>query len=332
MKIAFFDARSYERKVFTEQNAVHKHDITFMDARLTEKTVGAAAGHDCICAFVNDTLDEPCLKSFAQMGGRLVALRSAGFNHMDLEAAAMLGLSVVRVPEYSAHAVAEHAVALILSLNRKIHRAYARVREGNFSIEGLTGFDVFGKTVGVIGMGKIGRVFAQIMLGFGCNVIAHDLTPSPRQGVAYVPLADLYAQSDIISLHMPLTKTTRHLINAEALKQMKKNVMLINTGRGGLIDTPALICALKEQTIGSAGLDVYEEEEGVFFTDHSGDIVQDDKLARLMTFPNVLITAHQAFLTQEALHNIAATTLQNISDFEAKRPLINEVRADKKAP
>lgn len=260
---------------------------------------------------------------------RLVALRSAGFNHVDLEAAARLGLRVVRVPEYSPYAVAEHTVALVLALNRKIHRAYARVREANFSLDGLVGFDLHGKTVGVVGAGRIGAVMLRIMHGFGCRLLAHDLASSDALvrdlGVCYVDLAELFEQSDIISLHVPLTPTTRHLIDARALGLMKRDVLLINTGRGALIDTRALVAALKQGAIGGAGLDVYEEEEGVFFHDLSNQVLQDDVLARLLTFPNTLITSHQGFLTREALDNIADTTLASLTAFERREPLAHEV-------
>lgn len=265
-----------------------------------------------------------------------MALRSAGFNHVDLTAAARLGLTVVRVPEYSPYAVAEHAVALMLTLNRKTHRAFNRVREGNFSLDGLVGFDLHGKSVGVIGTGKIGRVLLRILHGFGCRLLAFDLTPhaaiAAELGVTYLPLADLFRTADIISLHVPLTADTRHLIDAKALALMKPGVMLINTGRGALIETRALINALKSGHVGAAGLDVYEEEEAVFFRDHSGEVLQDDALARLLTFPNTLVTSHQGFLTHEALANIAETTLANCGAFERDEPLTNEVRAAPSRP
>jgi D-lactate dehydrogenase len=260
-----------------------------------------------------------------------VALRSAGYNHVDLRAASALGLPVVRVPEYSPYAVAEHAVALLLTLNRKIHRAYNRVREANFSLDGLVGFDLHDKVVGLVGTGRIGRVMATIVRGFGCRLLAMDPQPDPvfaqQLSLRYVSLQELYRESDIVSLHVPLTPSTRHLIDAEALQTMKRGVVLINTGRGALIDTRALIEALKSEHVGAAGLDVYEEEEKVFFRDLSDRVLQDDVLARLLTFPNVLITSHQAFLTREALANIAETTLANIATFERGDPLQNEVRA-----
>jgi D-lactate dehydrogenase len=266
------------------------------------------------------------------VGVRLIALRSAGFNHVDLAGAAALALPVVRVPEYSPYAVAEHAVGLVLALNRKIHRAFARVREWNFSLDGLVGFDLHGKTVGVIGTGRIGGAAARIFHGFGCRILAHDVHPDAalidRCGVRYVELAEIYRESAVISLHVPLTPSTHHMINGASLAAMKRGIMIINTGRGALIDSRALLAALKTGQVGAAGLDVYEEEEGIFFRDLSNKVLQDDVLARLLTFPNVLVTAHQAFLTGEALANIASTTLANVTSFERGEPLANEVRAD----
>ncbi len=331
MKIAFFDTHGFERPVFERENQSFGHSITHFDVRLTEQTAALAAGFPVVCAFVNDRLTSPVLELLAATGTRLIALRSAGFNHVDLEAASRLGIRVVRVPEYSPHAVAEHALALILSLNRKIHRAHNRVREGNFSLEGLVGFDLHGKTVGVIGTGRIGAAFARILSGFGCRVLAYDQTPDSEleklPQLRYVDLPELFRESQILSLHVPLTPTTRHLINEKAIEEMQPGVMLINTGRGALMDTRALIQGLKSGKVGSAGLDVYEEEEGVFFEDLSNEVLQDDILARLLTFPNVLMTSHQAFLTNEALSNIAETTLKNVSEFEAGQPLTHEVTA-----
>lgn len=332
VKVAFFDTHGFERAIFQKANERSHHDLVFFETRLTEQTANLASGYLCVCAFVNDRLDKKALQTLAAGGTRLIALRSAGFNQVDLASAQSLGIRVVRVPEYSPHAVAEHAVALILSLNRKIHRAYNRVREGNFSLNGLVGFDLNKKTVGVIGTGRIGTVMAKILSGFGCQVIAHDFVQNPKLieiGVQYVALDEILRNSDIISLHVPLTPQTRHLIDEQALALTKPGIMLINTGRGALIDTGALIKSLKSGHIGSAGLDVYEEEEGLFFEDLSGQILQDDKLARLLTFPNVLLTSHQAFLTEEALRNIAEVTLQNISDFENGNALKNEVGAEK---
>ncbi len=332
MKIAFFDTHGFEKSVFQKANKSTQHEISYFETRLTEQTANLASGYPCICVFVNDRLDKKTLQSLAAGGTQLIALRSAGFNHVDLASAQSLGLRVVRVPEYSPHAVAEHAVALILSLNRKIHRAYNRVREGNFSLDGLVGFDLNKKTVGVVGTGRIGFVFAKILTGFGCNVIAHDLAQNPKlieMGVQYTSVDEILRKSDIISLHVPLTPQTRYLLDEKALAVTKPGVMLINTGRGALIDTRALIKYLKSGHIGSAGLDVYEEEEGLFFEDLSEQILQDDKLARLLTFPNVLMTSHQAFLTKEALENIAQVTLRNISEFKNGNDLENEVYAEK---
>jgi D-lactate dehydrogenase len=332
MKIAMFDTHSYEREPFEVENAQSGHELMFLEPRLTSETASLAARSDAVCAFVNDRLDERALGTLRESGVRLVALRSAGYNHVDLHAAARLGLTVVRVPEYSPYAVAEHAVGLVLALNRKIHRAYARVREWNFSLEGLVGFDLHGKTVGIVGTGRIGHVATRIFKGFGCRVLAHDLQHDQRLmaelGVEYVELQGLLGGADIVSLHVPLTPATHHLIDAAALSTMKRGVLLINTGRGALIDSRALITALKSGQIGGAGLDVYEEEEGIFFQDLSSKVLQDDVLARLLTFPNVLITSHQAFLTNEALANIATVTLANITAFEKGESLENEVRAE----
>ena len=283
-----------------------------------------------ICSFVNDVIDQDAVEILKNCGVKLVALRSAGFNQINLKAAKELALPVVRVPEYSPHSVAEHAVCLILALNRKVHRAHNRVRDGNFSLNGLVGFDLYGKTVGVIGTGKIGSVMCRIMTGFGCKVLAFDLTPrkalASELGVKYVGLDEIYSVADIISLHLPLTPETLHVIGPNALSKMKPTVMLINTGRGALIDSLALIEFLKSNRVGFAGLDVYEEEEGVFFQDLSDQVLKDDVLARLLTFPNVLVTSHQGFLTKEALENIARTTLQNVREFENNHSLPNEVR------
>lgn len=333
MKIAFFDAHHFERKVFDQINEKFKQDLTYFEPRLTPETAKLAAYFPVICAFANDRLNAETLKILRSEGVQLIALRSAGFNHVDLIAAEDLGFKVVRVPAYSPHAVAEHAVALLLSLNRKICRASSRVRDLNFSLEGLVGFDLYGKKVGLIGTGRIGSVMAKVMQGFGCEILAYDPFPSNElrsKGVNYVSLEALYSNADIISLHAPLTESTRHLIDENALGKMKPGVFLINTSRGALIDTKALITALKSGHIGAAGLDVYEEEENVFFQDLSDQILQDDVLARLLTFSHVLITSHQGFLTQEALANIANTTLQSIEDFENDRPLVNEVKAIKK--
>jgi D-lactate dehydrogenase len=332
MKIALFDTHTYDRASFEAANVRFGHSLSFLEPRLTEETAPLARGHEAVCSFVNDKLQEPALLVLHELGIRLIALRSAGYNHVDLEAAARLGLVVVRVPEYSPYAVAEHAVALVLTLDRKIHRAYARVREWNFSLDGLVGFDLHGKTVGIIGTGRIGQAAARIFRGFGCHVLAYDRKPDPvltaESQVKYVELPELYRNSDVISLHVPLTPATHHMIDAEALSTMKRGVMLINTGRGALIDSKALTGALKTGQLGAAGLDVYEEEEGIFFQDLSNRVLQDDVLARLLSFPNVLITSHQGFLTEEALASIARITLENISAFERGGPLENVVRAE----
>lgn len=331
MRIAMFDTHAYERPPFEAANERFHHALTFLEPRLTRETAALAAGHGAVCSFVNDRLDVPALELLRQGGTRLVALRSAGYNHVDLAAAAALDLAVVRVPEYSPHAVAEHAVALVLSLDRKLHRAYARVREWNFSLEGLVGFDLHGKVVGIVGTGRIGHAVARIFHGFGCHVLGYDLAPDPRLvselGVRYVDLPELFRESDVISLHVPLTPATHHLIDARALATMKRGVMIVNTGRGALIDSRALLAALKSGRVGAAGLDVYEEEEGVFFQDLSSQVLQDDVLARLLTFPNVLVTSHQAFLTREALAAIAQVTLENVAAFERGAPLVNALRA-----
>lgn len=332
MRIAMFDTHAYDRQAFTTANERYGCDITYFEPRLTSATAGLAGGFPVVCPFVNDRLDAATLRLLHDGGVRLVALRSAGYNHVDLQAAASLSLPVVRVPEYSPYAVAEHAVALLLALNRNIHRAFSRVRDANFSLDGLVGFDVHGKTVGIVGTGRIGAVMARVMRGFGCRLLASDPHPQAALiedlGLRYVDLPELYRESDIISLHVPLTPATRHLIDAGAIRSMKRGVVLINTGRGALIDTRALIDALKREHIGAAGLDVYEEEEGVFFRNLSDQVLHDDVLARLLTFPNVLITSHQGFLTREALANIADTTLSNVRVFARGEPLVNEVKAD----
>lgn len=334
MKVALFDTHRFEKKVFDQFNENFHHELTYFEPRLTPETAKLASGFQAICAFANDKLNEETLSVLHSSGVQLIALRSAGFNHVDLLAAARLGLKVVRVPAYSPHAVAEHAVALLLAMNRKLCRASSRVKELNFSLEGLVGFDLYRKKVGLIGTGRIGSVMATIMRGFGSDVLAYDPFPNPELtalGVKYTSLNELYSSADIISLHAPLTEATRHMIDGKALEKMKPGVFLINTGRGALLDTKALIKSLKSGHIGAAGLDVYEEEENIFFQDLSDQVLQDDLLARLLTFPNVLITSHQAFLTQEALAGIAETTLQNIEDFSKARPLVNEVKAPSSA-
>lgn len=330
MRIAFFDAHAYERPFFNDANSNFGFEIVYFETRLTKDTVNLAKGFTTVCCFVNDHLDRETLKGLAQFDVRLIALRCAGFNNVDLKAAQEFKIQIVRVPEYSPYAVAEHALGLILSLNRKIHKAYHRVREMNFTLDGLVGFDLNGKTVGLIGTGKIGRVVARAMHGLGCQILAFDINENAeiisKYGVKYCNLKELYQQSDIISLHVPLTPGTHHILNAAAFDEMKNGVMIINTGRGALIDTKSLLEHLKSGKVGSAGLDVYEEEENYFFKDLSEKIIQDDVLARLLTLPNVLITAHQGFLTREALANIAQTTLQNIEDYSLHRELCNQVK------
>jgi D-lactate dehydrogenase len=319
VKIAFFSTKGFERPFFDQLLPTHPHEITYIEAPLREPTANLAAGHDAICAFVNDQLGGPALEALKALGVRLVLLRSAGFNHVDIAAADRLGLTVLRVPKYSPYAVAEHTVGLMLALNRKLHRAYNRVREQNFALDGLMGFDLHGRTAGVVGTGKIGAAVAGILLGFGCRVLAHDPDPDQecrRAGVEYVPLDELYRRSDIVTLHCPLTPQTRHIVDADALAAMKDGVMLINTSRGALMDSRALIQGLKSGRIGYLGLDVYEEEQDLFFQNLSEEVIHDDVFVRLMTFPNVLITAHQGFFTREAVANIAETTLRNATDFE----------------
>lgn len=327
MRVTVYSTRPYDRRFLDAANAAPDagHELLYLETRLDAHTASAAAGSQAVCAFVNDRLDTEVLQRLHALGVRLVALRSAGFNHVDLEEAARLGMAVGRVPEYSPYAVAEHTAALLLSLNRKIHRAYARVREGNFGLDGLLGFDLHGRTVGVVGTGKIGECFARIMAGFGCRLLASDLRPNPdciALGATYLALPELLAQSDIVSLHCPLTPQTRHLIDAEALSAMKRGAVLINTSRGAVIDTRAVIAALKAGALGGLGIDVYEEEADLFFRDLSAEVIQDDVFARLLTFPNVLVTAHQAFFTEDALRAIAETTLANVRAFaETGRPV-----------
>jgi len=333
MRIAVFSTKAYDQHFLNLANRGHGFDLTFFEPRLVEETAALAAGHRVVCAFVNDRLDAATLRALHAVGVELIALRSAGFNHVDLEEADRLGLVVARVPAYSPHAVAEHALALILSLNRKVHRAYTRVRDGNFSIEGLLGFDLHGKTIGVVGTGTIGRLFAQLLQGFGCTVLAYDPYPHPdaEKLASYVPLAELFARSDVISLHCPLTPETHHLIDAAAIAHMKDGVMLINTSRGRLVDTMAVIEGLKSGRIGYLGLDVYEEEENLFFEDLSERVITDDTFTRLLTFPNVLITGHQAFFTREAITNIADTTLANVAAFASGAGTLHRVSTAKLA-
>ncbi|OIP68217.1 MAG: hydroxyacid dehydrogenase [Oscillatoriales cyanobacterium CG2_30_44_21] len=331
MKIAFFNTKSYDRQSFKAANQKHQHEIVFFESHLSDETISLAAGFPAACVFINDYLDAKILENLAQGGTKLLALRSAGFNHVDLAAAARVGLTIVRVPAYSPYAVAEHAIALVLCLNRKVHRAYNRVREGNFSIEGLLGFDLHSATVGVIGTGKIGAIFAQIMKGFGSKLLGYDSYQNLtclNLGMEYVSMAEILSQSDIISLHCPLTPETYHLIDAEAIAQMKSGLMLINTSRGGLIDTQSTIDGLKSGKIGYLGIDVYEQEADLFFEDLSNQVIHDDTFQLLLTLPNVIVTGHQAFFTSQALSNIADTTLANVTEFERSGSCKNEVKME----
>ncbi len=328
MKIAFFSTKPYDRKSFELANKTFGHDITYFETRLTRQTVKLAEGFDCACAFVNDQLDASVLIALGAQNTRLVALRCAGFNNVDIHSAGELGISIVRVPAYSPYAVAEHSVGLMLALNRKVYWANSRVKEGNFSLDGLLGFDMRGRTAGVIGTGKIGECVIRILNGFGCKVIAYDKFKNPaceELGVEYVELNELFARADIVSLHCPLFSDTHHMINHDSIARMKKGVMIINTSRGALIDSRAAIEGLKSEKIGYLGIDVYEEEEELFFEDKTFEIRTDDVFARLTTFPNVVITGHQAYFTEEAVTAIADTTLQNISDYENGEELVNAV-------
>lgn len=328
MRITFFSAQPYDRESFLKHRPDSELELSFLETRLTEQTASLAAGSAAICIFVNDTANEAVIQQLAALGVKLISLRCAGFNNVDLSAASAHGIKVTRVPAYSPNAVAEHAAAMIMTLNRKTHKAYNRVREQNFSLQGLLGFDLCNKTVGVIGTGNIGTVFCQIMHGFGSRVIACDPYKNPdieRRGIPYLSLNDVLAKCDIISLHCPLNSHTHHLINDTSIALMKPGVMLINTSRGGLIDTRAVIEGLKSGHIGYLGIDVYEQEEHLFFQDLSDHIIQDDLICRLSSFQNVLITAHQGFFTREALDEIAQTTYSNIDSFFADKMLENEV-------
>lgn len=323
---AFFNTKPYDRISF--EAAAGRQDITwrFNEFRLSAETAAAADGASAVCVFVNDCVDGACQETLHRLGVRLIALRCAGFNNVDLATAKSLGIAVTRVPAYSPHAVAEHTIGLLLTLNRKIHRAYNRVREFNFSLNGLVGFDLRGKTIGIVGTGKIGRIVAQILRGFETTVLAYDPAPNRTWAadhqVTYTDFASLISRSDIVSLHLPLTAETHHMINSDILKQMKPGAFLINSSRGKLIESSALVESLKRGRLGGVALDVYEEEEGLFFEDHSGEVLLDDELSRLLTFPNVLITAHQAFLTHEALNEIARVTTENVRLFGMRQPLI----------
>ncbi|HEY9886538.1 MAG TPA: 2-hydroxyacid dehydrogenase [Vampirovibrionales bacterium] len=331
IKILLFDTKPYDRKSFESlrDQYADKLEFDFVEFKLTEKTALLAEGYDCVCAFVHDQVNEEAIKVLARLGIKLIAMRCAGYNNVALNVAKDCNMQIVRVPEYSPYAVAEHAVTLMLSVNRNIHRASSRVRENNFSLNGLLGFDMYGKTVGIIGTGKIGRIAAQILKGFQCKVLAYDVFENKKAseeiGFEYVSLKEIYQQSDIINLHVPLTLETYHMINKESLRLMKDGVVIVNTSRGQLIDTKDLIEGLKSGKIRGAGLDVYEEEDEYFFEDWSNQIVQDDDLARLLTFNNVIVTSHQAFFTEEALTNIAETTIQNIKTFFETGEAINEV-------
>ena len=327
-KIAFFGAKPYDIASFDKVNEKYNYDIRYYKGHLNPNNVVLTQDTDAVCIFVNDTADAAVIDAMVNNGVKLLALRCAGFNNVDLKAAKGK-LPVVRVPAYSPYAVAEYSLALMLSLNRKIHRAYWRTRDGNFSLNGLMGFDMHGKTIGIIGTGKIAKILIRLLKGFGMRILAYDLYPDTQfaeeEGFSYVSLDELYRESDIISLHCPLTDQTKYMIDKDSIDKMKEGVMIINTGRGQLINTNDLIEGLKEKKIAAAGLDVYEEEGEYFYEDKSDKIIDDDVLARLLSFNNVIVTSHQAFFTKEALHNIAETTLQNIEDFRCHRPLVNEV-------
>ena len=327
-KIAFFGAKPYDIASFDKVNEKYNYDIRYYKGHLNPNNVVLTQDTDAVCIFVNDTADAAVIDAMVDNGVKLLALRCAGFNNVDLKAAKGK-LPVVRVPAYSPYAVAEYSLALMLSLNRKIHRAYWRTRDGNFSLNGLMGFDMHGKTIGIIGTGKIARILIRLLKGFGMRILAYDLYPDMKfageEGISYVSLDELYRESDIISLHCPLTDQTKYMIDKDSIDKMKEGVMIINTGRGQLFNTNDLIEGLKEKKIAAAGLDVYEEEGEYFYEDKSDKIIDDDVLARLLSFNNVIVTSHQAFFTKEALHNIAETTLQNIEDFRCHRPLVNEV-------
>lgn len=331
MKVAFYSSKSYDEEYFKKINEKFDHELRFLETRLDYHTAQLAKNFDAVCVFVNDKINAATLQSLNEQGIRLLTLRCAGFNNVDLEAAEKYNVTVLRVPAYSPEAVAEHALALILTLNRKTHKAYNRIREGNFSLERLTGFNISGKTVGVIGTGAIGKAFIRLLKGFGNTVLAFDPYPNDelkRSGIKYVALKELLSQSDIISLHCPLTHDSHHMINADSLKHIKNGAMLVNTSRGKLIDTEAVIKSLRNKQLGALAIDVYAEEEKLFFKDLSEMIIDDDTISRLITLPNVLITAHQAFLTREALEQIAETTLQNVTNFENGKVNENQVTSE----
>jgi len=326
-KISFFSTQAYDKIFFEKYNEDFGFQFDFFDMQLNLKTVQLINNSSIVCVFVNDCVNAAVIAELAAKKVEIIALRCAGFNNVDLEAAKKHNIRICRVPAYSPHAVAEHAMAMILTLNRKTHKAYNRVREQNFSLNGLLGFDLFGKTLGIIGTGNIGKAFAKIAMGFGCKVLAFDVvidSQLERIGVVYTDLNTLFKESDTISLHCPLNENTKHIINVETLSVMKKNVMIINTSRGGLIETSSVIDALKDEKVGYLGIDVYEQEENLFFKDLSGDIIKDDVIQRLMSFPNVLVTAHQAFFTEEALTQISLVTLHNIEDLIQKKSIENK--------
>lgn len=328
MRIGIFSSKRYDRDSLTAANRPDRHQLEFLEARLTAETAPLAARYPAICVFVNDCVDAAVLEALAAGATRLVALRCAGFNNVDLEAARRLGIAIARVPAYSPHAVAEHTVGLILTLERKIHRAIGRVREGNFALEGLLGTELHGSTVGIVGTGRIGETVARALSGFGVSLLATDVQPNPAcqaLGVRYVPVDQLLRASNVVTLHCPLTPETRHLLDQRRLAMMRPDALVVNTSRGALIDTPAIIDALKGGRLRGLAIDVYEEEERLFFEDHSGDVMQDDTFARLLTLPNVIVTGHQAFFTDKALAEIARTTLDNVTAFEAGAPMPNRI-------
>ena len=330
MKIAVFSARRYDKTMLAEANAGAGHELRFLEDRLTGATAALAAGCEAVCVFVNDTVDAQVLALLAEQGTRLVATRSTGYNHIDAQAAQRLGIAVVRVTDYSPHSVAEFAVGLLMAVNRKIARASTRTRDGNFDLDGLMGFDLHGKTVGVIGTGKIGLIFARIMAGFGCALVGYDKYPSAdfeALGGRYAAIDELLRCSDVVSLHCPLTPETHHIVNAAALAAVKRGCILVNTSRGGLVDTECAIAALKTGQLGGLAIDVYEQEASLFFQDLSSTVITDDVIQRLVSFPNVIVTGHQAFFTVEAIGQIMRTTIESISDFERGRPLRNRIPA-----
>lgn len=326
LTVAFYDTKSYDRQYFEKADGADRLSLRFHEFRLTRETATTAEGAQAVCVFVNDQLDAACLQELSKIGIRLIALRCAGFNNVDLATSKTLGMAVTRVAAYSPYAVAEHTITLLMSLNRRIPKAYNRVREHNFSLTGLVGFDLHGKTIGIVGTGRIGQITAQIFRGFDANVIAYDPKPAPewaaRNSISYVNFSELLTRSDVVSLHLPLTPQTHFLLNKDTLAMMKHGAILLNTSRGKLIDTTALIDVLKSGQLGGVALDVYEEEEGVFFEDLSGEVLQDDELSRLLTFPNVLVTAHQAFLTHEALSEIARVTVVNLLSYSERQSFL----------